>query len=66
MANRRARVGTLLRSLRYYDRLGDAARVEHFAAQLRALGRCVRCGRELSDPESIARGIGPDCLVKAS
>lgn len=24
-------------------------------------GRCCRCGRELTNPESIARGIGPVC-----
>jgi hypothetical protein len=24
-------------------------------------GRCGRCGRQLTVPESIARGIGPDC-----
>lgn len=24
--------------------------------------RCGKCGRELTDPESIARGIGPTCL----
>jgi len=24
-------------------------------------GRCGRCGRKLTVPESIARGIGPDC-----
>ena len=24
-------------------------------------GRCARCGRELTDPESIARGFGPHC-----
>ena len=23
--------------------------------------RCGRCGRELTDPESIARGVGPEC-----
>ncbi len=27
-------------------------------------GQCGRCGRPLTDPESIARGIGPDCLAK--
>lgn len=27
-------------------------------------GRCGRCGRLLTDPESIARGIGPVCLEK--
>jgi hypothetical protein len=33
------------------ERLTDAHR----------LHRCRDCGRELSDPESVARGIGPDC-----
>ena len=23
--------------------------------------RCIRCGRPLHDPESIARGMGPEC-----
>ncbi|HLO27571.1 MAG TPA: DUF6011 domain-containing protein, partial [Anaerolineales bacterium] len=23
--------------------------------------RCIKCGRPLSDPESIARGMGPEC-----
>jgi hypothetical protein len=27
-------------------------------------GVCGRCARPLTDPESIARGIGPDCLAK--
>jgi len=25
------------------------------------MGFCRRCGRELTDPKSIAAGIGPDC-----
>ena len=24
-------------------------------------GRCCCCGRRLTDPESIAKGVGPDC-----
>lgn len=24
-------------------------------------GRCARCGKRLTDPESVARGIGPEC-----
>lgn len=24
-------------------------------------GRCARCKRELTDPESVARGLGPEC-----
>lgn len=27
--------------------------------------RCARCGRPLTDPESIARGMGPVCAEKA-
>jgi hypothetical protein len=27
-------------------------------------GRCCRCGRELTVPESIASGIGPECAKK--
>lgn len=26
------------------------------------LGSCARCGRELTDPDSQARGVGPECL----
>lgn len=25
-------------------------------------GKCCRCGRKLTDPESIKRGIGPECV----
>lgn len=25
-------------------------------------GKCARCGRKLTTPESITRGIGPECL----
>ncbi|MFQ5339906.1 MAG: DUF6011 domain-containing protein [Anaerolineae bacterium] len=27
-------------------------------------GMCSRCGRELTDPESIARGLGPTCAER--
>ena len=27
-------------------------------------GRCACCGRRLTDPTSIARGIGPECIKK--
>jgi hypothetical protein len=27
---------------------------------------CGRCGRTLTVPESVERGIGPDCLAKMS
>lgn len=28
-------------------------------------GECGRCGRELTDPESIARGLGPICAERS-
>lgn len=28
-------------------------------------GECARCGRELTDPESIQRGLGPVCAEKS-
>jgi hypothetical protein len=30
-------------------------------AELAAVSHCLRCERELTDPESIERGYGPDC-----
>jgi hypothetical protein len=27
-------------------------------------GKCCRCGRTLTTPESIDRGIGPECMTK--
>lgn len=28
--------------------------------------RCARCNRKLSDPESMARGYGPECMTAAT
>ena len=41
-------------------RLDDAQRLDDAEAG-RFLGFCVRCNAELTDPESIARGLGPVC-----
>lgn len=38
-----------------------AAIGEAMLAGLAIVSRCRECGRELSDPESVAAGIGPDC-----
>lgn len=32
----------------------------------RTVVSCERCGQELTDPESIARGTGPECAMTAS
>lgn len=42
-----------------WDRLIAGASIA--PAELWHSGRCGRCGRELTDPASIARGIGPVC-----
>jgi hypothetical protein len=34
---------------------------EKFETQLVREGRCKLCGRPLSDPDSLERGVGPDC-----
>lgn len=36
---------------------------DHF--ELWHSGSCSRCGRELTNPESIQRGLGPTCAEKA-
>lgn len=45
---------------------GNRARhlAEGIVAELVASTRCRICGRDLTDPVSISRGIGPDCLQK--
>ena len=34
----------------------------HLQAEYAEADNCGRCGRQLTDPESIARGIGPECF----
>ncbi len=29
-------------------------------------GKCARCGRKLTTPESIQRGLGPECAEKGA
>ena len=58
---RRSNTRRLVRSVAYYQAKGDLKRAAEFAARLRALGRCVRCGRPLENPESVAAGVGPEC-----
>lgn len=38
-------------------RLNEQVQIEHE-------GQCMRCGRKLTNPESINIGIGPECLKK--
>jgi Family of unknown function (DUF6011) len=50
----------LIEALRAIEADPEAAAVLHG----RASGRCSVCSRDLTDPESIARGIGPICAEK--
>lgn len=43
---------------------GALGQAEGILANLHAATRCRICGRELSDPLSVKRGIGPDCIAK--
>ena len=55
----------------YPNKFGDAQYILAFhwtflhlgdpQAEFFHIGKCGKCGRILSDPESIARGIGPEC-----
>ena len=49
---------------RYWRLHGRTDTAEALEAELVAAGRCRICGRILTDPESIAAGIGPDCRSK--
>lgn len=42
------------------------ANLDSEAFELWHSGRCARCHRELTDPESIERGLGPVCAEMAS
>ena len=49
---------------RYWRLAGHTDTAERIEAELVAAGRCRRCGRTLTDPDSVSRGIGPDCASK--
>lgn len=43
---------------------GNVDAAERLEAQLADAGCCRRCGRTLTDPLSVARGVGPECVKK--
>lgn len=47
------------------EQRGDhEAKAERIESELSRLGRCRRCGRTLSDPASVADGLGRDCKAR--
>lgn len=74
MINQR-REFTLTRASKFSEEAGSVRAFRFFWSHLQAgsiapdlevrhHNRCGRCGRELTVPESIERGIGPDCWEK--
>lgn len=51
------RIQSILYVLKNYEVLPPYVIVQH-------LGKCARCRRKLTDPESIRRGLGPECAKK--
>lgn len=49
---------------RFADRAQDRLEVVALEAALDEGARCSSCGRELSDPRSVVRGVGPECSRK--
>lgn len=43
---------------------GNEAQLEGLKSYGMASGKCGVCGRKLTTPESIERGIGPECITK--
>jgi hypothetical protein len=50
--------GEINHEVSHYDR------ADNYEAVLDRLERCRRCGRALTDPVSIGRKIGPECVRK--
>lgn len=53
-------------AIKYYRARGRDDLADQLEAELTSAGRCRRCGRPLSDPVSIERGIGSDCWRKTT
>ncbi|MDQ3641790.1 MAG: DUF6011 domain-containing protein [Actinomycetota bacterium] len=54
------------------DRVGElearrlTAAMAGLRAGLQSSAHCLRCGKSLIDPTSVARGVGPDCWTAAA
>lgn len=54
---------SLIRLLRIYGIIQQKG-VTEIGMEMEMKGRCMMCGRTLTNPESVARGIGPVCYKK--
>jgi hypothetical protein len=58
------RPAKLALAARYHRTHGRTDLPDRLEAELHAASRCRMCGRTLTDPDSIAAGIGPDCAQR--
>ena len=65
-ANKKGYAPEACAAFAWFVRLINARRNDRFneQAEFWHSGFCARCGRELTDPESIASGLGPVCREK--
>lgn len=50
-------IKALMYVLKHHDKLHSDVEVLH-------VGKCARCGRKLTNPDSIHSGLGPECVKK--
>ncbi len=64
---RRMKPGPILaRRLERAKQFGDTEAIEHLSRLLAKHRFCDTCGRSLTDPDSIDRGRGPECLRRSA
>jgi hypothetical protein len=56
--------GKLAKAAAYYRRQGAHEQAHFYETILVEQGRCRRCGRLLTDPASVERGVGPECALR--
>ena len=52
------------RGIAYVIDVVEGRREEHPLMKIRHEGKCGKCGRKLTTPESLDRGIGPECWAR--
>lgn len=63
----KAKIATTAPSAKAFDwfwRIAASGRDPTFACDVDHVGKCGRCGRALTVPESIKSGYGPECIGK--
>jgi hypothetical protein len=66
MTSRLSNPGKLAKQAAYHRSHGNTATAERLESALNASGRCRICGRLLAREDSIAAGIGPECLSRTN